>query len=277
MLGIVVKAIKDSYTIKYTDKRLACKTKGTLKKDYIKPLVGDTVLFDESKKLILHVFERRNKLTRPPICNAQQAIIVISAKEPIFSSYLLDKSIIIAEHNKIKPIIYISKTDLLSFKEKWALRKYIKYYRSLGYLVFTNKDINKLKKTFAYKITVLTGQSGVGKSTLLNKLDSRLSLKTDTISASLKRGKHTTKHVELYDLYDGLVADTPGFSTLDFTGLTKEDIRDNMIEFKKYNKECKYHNCFHLKETTCKVKEMVNKGVILSSRYENYKKFMTEI
>ena len=155
--------------------------------------------------------------------------------------------------------------------------KYRKYYQKIGYLVFTNQQIRKLKTIFKDKITVLTGPSGVGKSTLLNKLDVNLKLQTGVISKALKKGKHTTRHVELFSLYEGLIADTPGFTSLELTNMTKEDVRKNMIEFDKYKDQCRYRNCFHLKGSNCQIRKMVNKGQILESRYQNYKKFIKEI
>lgn len=274
MFGIVVKSIKDLFTIKHLDKIYVCKTKGTLKNKKIIPIVGDTVVFNEEDQIINKVLARKNMLIRPLISNVDNAIIVVSVKEPSFSSHLLDKTLIIAEYNKVNPIIYFSKIDLLSFREKLVIKKYIKYYKKIGYQLFTNRNYQKLKRVFANKTTVITGQSGVGKSTLLNKLDKNLSLKTDVVSVALGRGKNTTRHVQLYDLFGGLVADSPGFSALDFIDISKEAIRDNMIEFRKYKDGCKYQNCLHLKEKDCKVKEMVKKGIILSSRYENYKNFI---
>ena len=157
------------------------------------------------------------------------------------------------------------------------INKYINYYKSIGYEVIVNTDIAKIKDILKNKITVITGQSGVGKSTLLNMLDSSLSLKTNDISYALGRGKHTTRHVELLPLFDGYVADTPGFSSLSFIGMKKSDVRDNMIEFNTYKDKCRYKDCMHLKEDECEIKRLVDKEVILKSRYENYEKFISEI
>ena len=145
------------------------------------------------------------------------------------------------------------------------------YYKKIGYEVYDNRNIAEIKKIFKNKITVLTGQSGAGKSTLLNKIDPKLNLKTDEISVALGRGKHTTRHVELLEIEDGLVADTPGFSSLDFIGMTNEDIRDNFIEFNLYKEGCKYRDCMHLNEDECGIKSNPN---IIKSRYDNYKNFV---
>ncbi len=276
MVGIIVRSINELYTVSYQNDKYNCKIKGKLRTEKIIPLVGDKVIFDKDTKIINKILKRKNMLLRPQICNIDYAVLVISVKEPKFSSYLLDKMLIIAEYNNIIPIIYFSKMDLLTFKEKLNIRKYIKYYQSIGYQCFSNKNFKKLKKIFTNNTTVLTGQSGVGKSTLLNKLDKNLSLKTDIVSISLGRGKNTTTHVELFALYNGLVADTPGFSALDFIDIDKDAIRDNIIEFNNYKKECQYKDCFHINEEKCLIKVMVGKNKILKSRYENYMKFIKE-
>ena len=194
----------------------------------------DNCIFDENKKYIIEIKERKTELVRPPVANIDQAFIITSAKEPDFSSNLLDKLLCVIEYNNIKPIICFTKLDLLNEDELKDIEDIIKYYKKIGYQVFKNTEIEEIKKQFKNKKTVFTGQSGSGKSTLLNKLDKNLNLKTNEISQALGRGKHTTRHVELLNLYDGLIADTPGFSSLDFIGMTNEDIRDNFIEFNDY-------------------------------------------
>lgn len=275
MEGLIIKNISDLYVVKYNDKIYNCKAKGLFRKKGITPTVGDKVIFDEEKMVITDILTRKNILIRPPISNVDQAIIVMSVVNPTFSTNLVDKFINIIEYNNIKPILCLTKLDLL--EDKTAINKYIDYYKSIGYEVILNTEIDKIKELLKNKITVITGQSGVGKSTLLNKLDETLSLKTNEISYALGRGKHTTRHVELISLFDGYVADTPGFSSLTFIGMNKEDIRDNMIEFNNYKDKCRYKDCMHLKEDECEIKRMVEEGTILKSRYENYEKFVNEI
>lgn len=275
MEGLIIKNISDLYVVKSNDKVYNCKAKGLFRKEGITPTVGDKVIFDEEKKVITNILTRKNILIRPPISNVDQAIIVMSVVNPTFSTNLVDKFINIIEYNNIKPILCLTKLDLL--EDKTAINKYIDYYKSIGYEVILNTEIDKIKEILKNKITVITGQSGVGKSTLLNKLDETLSLKTNEISYALGRGKHTTRHVELISLFDGYVADTPGFSSLTFIGMNKEDIRDNMIEFNNYKDKCRYKDCMHLKEDECEIKRMVEEGTILKSRYENYEKFANEI
>lgn len=275
MNGIITKNISDLYIVESNNNIYKCKAKGVFRKDKITPLVGDKVIIDENKNIITKVLERKNELIRPPISNVDQALIVMSVVNPDFSTNLVDKLINIIEYNNIKPVLCLSKLDLLDTNDE--VDKYIKYYKDIGYTVIINTEIEKIKEVFKNKITVITGQSGVGKSTLLNMLDSSLNLKTNEISFALGRGKHTTRHVELIKLFDGLVADTPGFSSLSFIGMKKEDIRDNFVEFNTYKDKCKYKDCMHLKEDDCEIKRMVEIGEILKSRYENYTKFISEV
>ena len=200
-----------------------------------------------------------------------------SVKEPDLDTNLLDKMLTIISYNSLEPIICFTKLDLLSELEGTEINRYIDYYKSIGYVVVTNEEKDNFKNLFKDKITVLTGQSGAGKSSLLNMLDNNLNLKTDEISYSLNRGKHTTRHTELYQVMDGFIVDTPGFSSVDFRGMNGEDIRDNMKEMFDNLHNCKYRDCMHIKEDGCCVKEMVDDGEILLSRYENYKYFVDSI
>lgn len=152
--------------------------------------------------------------------------------------------------------------------------KIISYYREIGYEVFTNTEVEKIKEIFKQKVSVFTGQTGAGKSTLLNNLDSTLQIKTGEISMALGRGRHTTRHTELLSIEGGLVADTPGFSALSLEELSPEDIRDQFVEFNQYRHLCKYKDCMHRKEQHCMIKEKVEDGTILKSRYDNYLNFI---
>ena len=274
MNGIIIKNISNDYTIMSGEKEYICKARGKFRKERITPLVGDNCIFDEQKKYIIGIQNRKNELVRPPVANIDQAFIITSVKEPEFSANLLDKLLCIIEYNNIKPIICFTKLDLLNEEEIKNIENIMNYYKKIGYKIFKNTELEEIKKQFKNKKTVFTGQSGAGKSTLLNKLDKSLNLKTNEISQALGRGKHTTRHVELLNLYDGLIADTPGFSSLDFIGMSNADIRDNFIEFNEYRHECEYKDCMHTNEKNCKIKEEVENGNILKSRYENYLKFI---
>lgn len=242
----------------------------------ISPLVGDWVNFDVDNNYIIEILPRENELNRPRISNVDQAMIITSLKSPDFDSNLLDKLITIIEFNRIKPIIIFTKADLLSPLEREKLVKYISYYKQIGYDVFMNTELDKIKILFKDRVSVFTGQSGAGKSTLLNHLDPSLNIKTGEISLALNRGKHTTRYTSLISLFGGLVADTPGFSALNFGDMTNSDIRDNFIDFEQYRAGCKYRDCMHDKEDECLVKEKVKEGVILKSRYENYLNFINK-
>lgn len=273
MQGIIIKNISNDYTILSENEKYICKARGKFRKEKITPLVGDNCIFDEKKKYIIEILERKTELVRPPVANIDQAVIITSAKEPDFSSNLLDKLLCIIEYNNITPIICFTKLDLLNEEEKNYIETIIEYYKNIGYEVYKNTEIEQIKKIFKNKITVFTGQSGAGKSTLLNKLNSKLNLKTNEISKALGRGKHTTRHVELLEMYDGLIADTPGFSSISFIGMKNEDIRDNFIEFNKYRENCEYKDCMHISEENCEIKKQIEQNNILDSRYENYLKF----
>lgn len=269
MEGKIIKIISNSFTV-LSDKEYVCNARGKFRNLKITPLVGDNVVFDSNKKIILSIKERKNSLIRPPIANIDQAIIVASVKEPNLDLYLLDKLLCLIEFNNIKPIICFTKLDLLD--DRTNIDELKKYYQSIGYQVYYNKEEN-IKKIFKDKITVIAGQSGAGKSTLLNILDSNLNLQTNNISKALGRGKHTTRHVSLINILDGWCADTPGFSSLDLREMSLSDIRDNFIEFNLYRDKCAYKDCMHDKEDDCEIKRRLNKD-ILESRYNNYIKLI---
>lgn len=273
MQGKIIKQISNDYTVLVDNNKYVCKARGKFRNLGLTPLVGDEVIIND-EKYILEILERKNELKRPSISNIDEAIIITSLKHPDFSSNLLDKLITVIEYNNIKPVIIFTKKDLLTKDEYEILKPYINYYKSIGYEVYMNDEIENIKKIFKNKVSVFTGQTGAGKSTLLNKLDTNLNLKTNEISMALNRGKHTTRHTELIEIEGGLVADTPGFSALDFDDMTKADIRDNFIEFNNYRHDCPFNDCMHVHEKNCKIKEKVEDGTILKSRYENYLKFI---
>lgn len=274
MNGKIVKVISNDYTVLSDNNLYVCKSRGKFRNMNITPLVGDNVRFDQCNKYILDILPRNNYLVRPPVANIDQCVIVTSVKEPDFSSNLLDKLLTIIEFNNIKPIICFTKLDKINNDELDKIESIMNYYAKIGYDIYNNQDLDKLNLIFKDKITVFTGQSGAGKSTLLNKLDSKLQLKTDEISLALNRGKHTTRHVELLPIYGGYVADTPGFSAISFLEMSNSDIRDNFIEFNVYRDRCEYKDCMHDSEINCEIKNKVNSGDILLSRYENYLKFI---
>ena len=249
------------------------RTRGKLRNEKIHPVVGDNVVVDVKNNTIEKVETRRNYLERPLVANIDKLLIVMSTSIPSFSDYLIDKFLLIAFENKIEPIIIITKVDMITQKEKMEIRKYINYYRKLGIKVYLNTSVSKIKKEFIGSVVALCGQTGAGKSSLLNKIDASLKLKTGEVSLSLGRGKHTTRLVELLEVNNGLIADTPGFSSLDINIEAKE-IKKYYPDFKI---NCKYRSCNHIKEDGCEVIPLVNKGKIPKWRYDNYLKFISEV
>ena len=249
------------------------KVRGKIRNERIEPVVGDNVIVDINSNTIEKIEPRKNCLNRPLVSNIDKLLIVMSTSIPVFSSYLIDKFLIIAKSNNIEPIIIITKTDMISLKEKSDIKKYINYYRHIGIKTYVNSSIKKIKKELAGSVVALCGQTGSGKSSLLNRIDASLCLKTGEVSESLGRGKHTTRLVELLEVNGSLIADTPGFSSLELS-INKKDIKKYYPDF---NKTCKYKTCLHIKEDGCSIIELVNKNKIPKWRYNNYIKFLEEV
>ena len=273
--GRIIKQISNDYTVELENEIVVCKPRGKFRKMDLSPIVGDFVTIDYDNKYIIDIEKRRNELIRPRIANVDYAVVITSVQIPEFSSNLLDKLLVNIEYNNIEPIICFTKMDLVSKEKQDEINEYINYYRKIGYKVYLNTD-EELKNVFKDKLTVFTGQSGAGKSTLLNRLDSTLKLETNEVSLALGRGKHTTRHTEFIPVCGGYIADTPGFSSLSFEGMSDADIRDNFIEFNKYRSECEYADCMHQNEQKCEIKRRVETKDILQSRYENYLKFINK-
>lgn len=274
MQGQIIKIVSDLHYVSCNDEIYPCKCRGIFRKEHITPVVGDYVLFSIEKKLIEEILPRKNEFERPKVSNIDQAFIVTSLVNPNFSLNLLDKMLVLMELHNVEAIICITKEDLVSDLELEKIRKTLEYYKSLGYEVVSNQEIDKIKALVKGKTSVFTGQTGAGKSTLLNKLNPNWNLETGEVSLALGRGRHTTRVVELFSLFDGKVMDTPGFSALDFNKYSKEEIRDAFIEFSMY--PCPFKDCMHTKEKECIVKREVISNNILDSRYTNYLNFIGE-
>lgn len=283
--GKIIKALSGFYYVLSNDIVYQCRGRGVFRVDNITPLVGDYVAFTADNELegyIIEVKERKNKLTRPPIANIDQAVLVFSVVEPKFSPILLNRFLVFIEAENIKPIICITKLDLATNKQLSELEKYVQDYEKIGYRVIlssteTKLGLAELVATFAEHVTVFAGQSGVGKSSLLNAINPQLNIKTAEISAHLGRGRHTTRHVELIPVGDGLVADTPGFSSIEFNAIEVEQLSNCFPEFKQLSNSCKFRGCLHLQEPGCAIKAGVDNGTIAPYRYDHYKIFLKEI
>ncbi|MDV6376759.1 ribosome small subunit-dependent GTPase A [Sporosarcina sp. GW1-11] len=283
--GQIRKAISGFYYVEYNGELIQCKSRGVFRLKKISPLVGDIVTYvpdGENDAIITDVHPRKSELVRPPIANVDQVLLVFSVVEPDMSLRLLDRFLTVIESHGLEPIIYVSKEDLANQQTLDANEINLAYYQKIGYTILRNVGneeplLEVLRPYFKDKTTVLAGQSGVGKSTLLNTILPELQLKTGVISDALGRGKHTTRHVELLEVAGGLVADTPGFSSLDFDHIEKEELRDYFREISEASVGCKFRGCLHVKEPGCAVKAQVDEGSISEGRYKNYLLFLQEI
>ncbi|MEG0614490.1 MAG: ribosome small subunit-dependent GTPase A [Oscillospiraceae bacterium] len=276
--GLILRAVGGLYFVMTPDKVFECSARGIFRRQCISPCAGDKVVietnyYNDDHGVIIEIKERKNALARPPLANLDQIVFVISTCEPFPNLMLLDKFIAIAEYKNIEPVIVMTKSDLLMDT------LFLENYTNAGFKVFvidySKKDCCDLLTTYLKgKISALIGNSGVGKSTLLNYIDDSLCLETDAISRKLGRGKHTTRQVSLYRLYnDGYIADTPGFSTLEtskYDIIKKDDIFNCFREFSDYYDKCKFKDCSHTKEDGCVIIQAVNDGKISKTRYESY-------
>lgn len=264
------------------NKSVTKKTKLETKIIQVSPKVGDIVEYDDSdiNHLIRKIEPRKNELNRPDVANVDQVLILNAAINPAFSFNLLDQFLILIEKAQIKPIIIVSKIDLIDPKTLAVIQRDLTYYTEIGYDVYYVNSKQKigfdtLEDIFKDKISVLAGQTGAGKSTFLNALMPALDIKTQEISKALGRGKHTTRHTELYFYAGGMIADTPGFSKLELDMFDASELKDYFIEFNTYTSQCKFGNkCVHIHEPGCAVKDNPK---ILKTRYQNYLKYYEEI
>ncbi len=284
--GKIIKALSGFYYVQDEHEQIyQCRGRGIFRNRKVSPLVGDSVVFQIDQRnegTITEIDPRANELVRPAVANVDQVILVFSSIEPDFSPLLLNRFLVLIEHKGIEPIICISKIDLLTEKQLDEIKQFSAEYQQIGYQVLllsseTNRGVEAFRPYLEDKISVFAGQSGVGKSSLLNALNTNLSLETASISTHLGRGKHTTRHVELMEIGNGLVADTPGFSTLDFSEIESDELADCFPEMSKASADCKFRGCLHVKESFCAVKEKVESGEICLYRYQHYCQFLEEI
>lgn len=284
--ALVVGLVSGEYTLFELEEKntFLAKPRGVFRNNQINIKVGDYVEYEKGSpfSMITKVMDRKNELVRPPIANIDQAIVVTSLKEPDLNLNLLDRVLVILEYRDIEPILVFSKNDLLTDNEKQKMEQIIAYYKAMQYQTFmtTYQEkaiIDLIRPYLRDKISVMVGQSGVGKSSLLNMINETYHLKTDAISKALNRGKHTTRYTILLPFENGWIADSPGFGTVDLDELDEQLLSQNFRDFFELSKLCKYKGCLHLNEPGCFVKKEVENGHILKSRYDNYVLLQQEI
>ena len=269
--SIIVRIVSNRYHVYHEGEIVHAIAMGKLRLGE-KPIVGDEVQVDwlDPNFVIQKVYPRRNALTRPLVANVDQTFVVMSAKEPEFSYTLVDRLIFLISLEGIEPIIVLTKSDLVDDQFIDNVRK---EYEGNGYkfvVTGVHDNVEALELMLKDKISVLSGQSGVGKSSILNRINEDFSLQTQEISKALGRGKHTTRHNQLYNLAGGWVADTPGFSSLDFSTINPKQLADSIPDFGPYQNQCRYRDCLHVSEPSCKIKEELDLGNISKIRYQNY-------
>ncbi|MED4780543.1 ribosome small subunit-dependent GTPase A [Brevibacillus choshinensis] len=283
--GRIVKALSGFYYVADEGRIFSCRARGLFKKKGAKvnPLVGDWVVYDainEEEGYVMEVGERTSELVRPPISNVDQAVLVFSMYKPAFSALLLDKFLVHTEKAGIDSVIILSKADQVSEEEVAAA---VQKYEAIGYTVIPTstkqqRGLQEVRDILHDRISVFAGQSGVGKSSLINALFPGVSLQTGDVSEKLGRGKHTTRHVELIALDGGgYVADTPGFSSLEFMDLTELDLAEAFRDFSDRAPDCKFRGCLHVTEPSCAVQDALESGELSKERYENYLQFREEL
>ena len=281
--GLVVKSLGGFYYVKdKNNNEYECRARGLFRNKNIKLLVGDYVTVDlqeEGSGYIVDVAPRKNELVRPPLANIDILVLVCSVIDPKPNLLILDELIAIAEYNNIEPIIVFTKIDLQDSSE------YFKLYKSAGFKVFcvnnkTCEGTRELKEQLKGKISAFSGNSGVGKSSLLNAIDKDFNIKTGDTSQKLGRGRHTTRHVELFEIEDnGFIADTPGFSAIEpqkFQIILKDELQNCFREFEPYIGKCKFTGCSHTKEKGCEILNALENRDISLSRHQSYVKMFEE-
>ncbi|MDN2649399.1 ribosome small subunit-dependent GTPase A [Leuconostoc lactis] len=280
--GRIIRSLSGYYDIQTSDGTVErTRARGEFRKSGQKPLVGDFVDFESENDegLIWKIHPRENALVRPPVANIDVAVIVTALKEPNFAPNLLDRQLVALEAANVTPLIYFSKSDLLSPAEFEQAMAVAETYRKIGYTVILPQPgaedvaFAVLQQALSHRVAVFMGQTGAGKSTLLNHLSPELGLATGEVSKALSRGKHTTRQVTLIQVDDALIADTPGFSSYEVFDFPADELDNYFPEFVAYRQDCRFRGCLHLNEPGCAVKAAVSIGAIAESRYNSYKAF----
>ncbi|KKD22108.1 GTPase [Staphylococcus cohnii subsp. cohnii] len=281
--GRIIKSLSGVYRVDVNGEMYDTKPRGLFRKNKFSPIVGDVVDFEVeniTEGYIHHVHERKNELKRPPVSNVDHLVLVMSAVEPEFSTQLLDRFLVIAHSYHMRPRILVTKRDITSPSMENKILQTLKVYENMGYhtqFISVEDHIDEVFMQWGEGLVVLSGQSGVGKSTLLNRYFPELNIETQHISRALNRGRHTTRHVELFERKNGFIADTPGFSALDFNHIQKDEVKHYFMEINEYGEHCKFRDCNHINEPKCNVKHEIEKGNIAHFRYEHYLQLFNEI
>ena len=282
--GIIIKGIGGFYYVETAVGIYECKARGVFRKEKITPMVGDHVVIsinDNAENTIDDIKERRSALQRPPVANIDQLVIVVSGTEPRPNTLLVDRLTAIAVKNNIEPVIVLNKSDLIDVGELIDIYSKTKF-KVIKACGKTGEGIDEIREVLQNKVSAFTGNSGVGKSTILNQINPELELATNEISQKLGRGKHTTRECTLIKLDDNTyVADTPGFASLEILKqevILKEDLADCFPEFEEYLEDCKFYpGCAHVKDKGCAVIQAVEDGLIAKSRHDSYKALYEEV
>lgn len=282
MKGIIVKGIAGFYYVKTENTVYECKARGIFKNKGTKPVVGDNVeieLLDNEKGIINEILPRKNEFVRPPIANVDKIIIVVAAQDPTPNTVIIDKFLVMAEKSGTEIAICINKVDADNSN---IIEDIENIYKDIYPVILTSAKekigIEDLKNAVRDKKVAFAGPSGVGKSTLLNTLQSSVNAETGSISKKTKRGRHTTRHVEIFDMdFGGMIYDTPGFTSFDILDSTEEELENFYPDMEPYIGKCKYDNCRHLREPKCAVRNAFKEGKIKESRYKSYVLQMEDI
>ncbi len=282
--GIIIKGIGGFYYVETAVGIYECKARGVFRKEKITPMVGDYVVIsinDNAENTIDDILPRRSALQRPPVANIDQLVIVVSGTEPRPNTLLVDRLTAIAVKNNIEPVIVLNKSDLIDVGELIDIYNKTKF-KVIKACGKTGEGIDEIREVLQNKVSAFTGNSGVGKSTILNQINPDLCLATNEISQKLGRGKHTTRECTLIKLDDNTyVADTPGFASLEILKqevILKEDLADCFPEFEEFLEDCKFYpGCAHVKDKGCAVIQAVEDGLISKSRHDSYKALYEEV
>lgn len=278
----VFRKLLDEYFLEYKEYLVTCKGRGILKNQGQVILVGDVVeyeLKEDGTGLIVKVFDRKNSFIRPPVSNIDIFIIVASATLPKANTTIIDKFIVMALKNGVEPVLCINKVEDKNLEDVSMLEEiYSHHFPFFKVNALENLGLESLCEYIKGRKVALAGPSGVGKSTIINKLNEALNLETGEISIKNKRGRHTTRHVEIFPLkLGGFIFDTPGFTAFDVSEIEPEELSNYFPEMNALKGDCQYMDCKHLREPRCKVVELVNEGKIHESRYSSYKYLIDEI